>query len=199
MLSYCRIRSVFSFILFHYTPSLTPQRQPHARAVIHSLIPFHFATITFRGLCLFPRYYQCGCSIVPFYSTKLHHRTHKPLIVLFATIHYIHSLLPALAFSNAYVRAKKCAKLAAGSTQPPRSALPVSGAFAPLAAARTQRTGLILRSVSLLSHLSLAINAGSRLFLPRKFGLNLLLPRQPPTTHPKLLGLLVFLFHFIST
>ena len=98
MLSYCRIRSVFSFILFHYTPSLTPQRQPHARAVIHSLIPFHFATITFRGLCLFPRYYQCGCSIVPFHSTKLHHRTHKPLIVLFATIHYIHSLLPALAF-----------------------------------------------------------------------------------------------------
>ena len=53
MLAYCRIRSVFSFILFHYTPSLTPQRQPHARAVIHSLIPFRFATITFRGLCFF--------------------------------------------------------------------------------------------------------------------------------------------------
>ena len=96
----------------------------------------------------------------------------------------LHSLItfsPCL--SNANVRAKKCAKLAAGSTQPPRSALPVSGAFAPLAAARTQRTGLILRSVFLLSHLSLAINAGSRLFLPF-FGLNLLLPRQPPTTHP---------------
>ena len=102
----------------------------------------------------------------------------------FASFHSIHSFRPALAFSNANVRAKKCAKLAAGSTQPPRSALPVSGAFAPLAAARTQRTGLILRSVSLLSHLSLAINASSRLFLPRKFGLNPLLPRQPPTTHP---------------
>ena len=106
-----------------------------------------------------------------------------PLSFFSLPFHYIHSLLPALAFSNANVRAKKCAKLAAGSTQPPRSALPVSGAFAPLAAARTQRTGLILRSVSLLSHLSLAINAGSRLFLPF-FGLNLLLPRQPPTTHP---------------
>jgi len=141
MLANCRIRSVLSFILFHYNPSLTPQRQPHTRAVIHSLISFHSATITFRGLCFFLRYYPCGCSIVPFHSTKLHHRTHKPLFVLFATIHYIHSLLPALAFSNAIVRAKKCAKLAAGSTQPPRSALPVSGAFAPLAAARTQRTG----------------------------------------------------------
>ena len=53
MLANCRVRSVFSFILFHYTPSFTPQRQPHARAVIHSLISFHSATITFRGLCLF--------------------------------------------------------------------------------------------------------------------------------------------------
>ena len=184
MLANCRIRSVFSFILFHYTPSLTPQRQPHTRAVIHSLITFYSATFTFRGLCFFQRKNPCGCSIVPFHSTKLHHRTHKPLIVLFATIHFIHSLLPALAFPNANVRAKKCAKLAAGSTQPPRFALPVSGAFAPLAAARTQRTGLILRSVSLLSHISLAINASSRLFLPF-FGLNLLLPRQPPPTHPK--------------
>ena len=193
MLANCRIRSVFSFILFHYTPSLIPQRQPHARAVIHSLISFHFATITFRGLCFFPRKYPCGCSIVPFHSTKLHHRTHTPLIVLFATIHYIHSLLPALAFSNANGRAKKCAKLAAGSTQPPRSALPVSGAFAPLAAARTQRTGLILRSVSLLSHISLAINASSRLFLPYlNIGLNLLRPLQPPSTHPKYLGQLFF-------
>ena len=185
MLANCRFRSVFSFILFHYTPSLIPQRQPHARAVIHSLISFHFATITFRGLCFFPRYYQCGCSIVPFHSTKLHHRTHKPLIVLFRYTP-LHSLITSSpCFSNAFVRSKKCAKLAAGSTQPPRVALPVSGAFAPLAAARTQRTGLILRSVSLLSHVSLAINAGSRLFLPRKFGLNLLLPRQPPTTHPQ--------------
>jgi hypothetical protein len=55
-----------------------------------------------------------------------------------------------------------------------------------------QRTGLILRSVSLLSHISLAINASSRLFLPYlNIGLNLLRPHQPPTTHPKYLGQLV--------
>ncbi len=77
----------------------------------------------------------------------------NPLSFFSLPFHYIHSLLPALAFSNANVRAKKCAKLAAGSTQPPRYALPVSGAFAPLAAARPQRTGFILHSVSLHSHL----------------------------------------------
>ena len=132
-----------SFRSFYFSPFLHSHRyhQPRARAVFRSLIPFHFAPFHFQGLCLSHPAYPCGCSIVPFHSTKLHHRTHKPLIVLFATIHYIHSLLSALAFSNANVRAKKCAKLAAGSTQPPRSALPVSGAFAPLAAARTQRTG----------------------------------------------------------
>ena len=173
---------------FTHTATPTPRKSCHSFA---HFVPFRY--FHFRGLCLFQRYYQCACSIVPFHSTKLHHRTHTPLIVLFATIHYIHSFLPALAFPNANVRAKKCAKLAAGSTQPPRSALPVSGAFAPLAAARTQRTGLILRSVSLLSHLSLAINAGSRLFLPYlNIGLNLLRPHQPPTTHPKYLGQLFF-------
>jgi hypothetical protein len=59
----------------------------------------------------------------------------------FASIHSIRSLLSALAFSNAPFGQKKCAKPAAGSTRPPRSALPVYGALAPLAAARTQRIG----------------------------------------------------------
>jgi hypothetical protein len=49
MLANCRIRSVFSFILFHYIPSLIPQRQPHARAIIHSLISFHRLHFTFSG------------------------------------------------------------------------------------------------------------------------------------------------------
>ena len=164
MLAYCRIRSVFSFILFHYTPSLTPQRQPHARAVIHSLIPFRFATITFRGLCFFHAIINVVAALFRFTPQSFTTAHINPLSFFSLPFHYIHSLLPALAFPNANVRAKKCAKLAAGSTQPPRSALPVSGAFAPLAAARTQRTGLILRSVSLLSHLSLAIHASSRLF-----------------------------------
>ena len=101
----------------------------------------------------------------------------------FAPIHSIRSLLPALAFSNAPFGQKKCAKPAAGSTRPPRSALPVSGALAPLAAARTQRTGFILRSVSLHSHFSLAIHAGSRLFFLFRFK-----PASPTPTpgHPPL-------------
>ena len=66
----------------------------------------------------------------------------------------LHSLIASSpCFSNANVRAKKCAKLAASSTLPQHFVLSVSGAFAPLAAARPQRTGFILHSVSLHSHL----------------------------------------------
>ena len=156
--------------------------QPHARAGIHSLIAFHSTHFTFRVYVFSHPANPCGCSRVPFHSTPLHHRTHTPLpFIRFNTLHSFITSSPC--FFQRTVRAKKCAKPAAGSTRPPRSALPVSGALAPLAAARTQRTGFILRFVSLLSHFSLAIHAGSRLFL--LFGLNLLLPRQPPTTHPK--------------
>lgn len=155
--------------------------QPHARAVIHSLIAFHSTHFTFRVYVFSHPANPCGCSRVPFHSTPLHHRTHTPFpFIRSNTLHSFITSSPCL-FQRT-VRAKKCAKPAAGSTRPPRSALPVSGALAPLAAARTQRTGWILRSVSLHSHFSLAIHAGSRLFL--LFGLNLLLPRQPPTTHP---------------
>ena len=155
--------------------------QPHARAVIHSLISFHSTHFTFRVYVFSHPANPCGCSRVPFHSTPLHHRTHTPFpFIRFNTLHSFITSSPC--FFQRTVRAKKCAKPAAGSTRPPRSALPVSGALAPLAAARTQRTGFILRSVSLHSHFSLAIHAGSRLFL--LFGLNLLLPRQPPTTHP---------------
>ena len=106
--------------------------QPHARAVIHSLISFHSTHFTFRVYVFSHPANPCGCSRVPFHFTPLH-TAHIHPCRSFALIHSIRSLLPALAFSNANVRAKKCAKLAAGSTQPPRSALPVSGAFAPLA------------------------------------------------------------------
>ena len=147
------------------TPSLTPQRQPHARASSHSLISFLFAHFTPGVYVLFP---PCKSMWLQPGSASLHPasppRTYTPYR-LFAAIHSIRSLRPALAFSTRNVQAKKCAKLAAGSTLPPRSALPVSGALAQLALARTQRTGFILRFVSLHSHLSLAIHAGSRLFL----------------------------------
>ena len=140
MLANCRIRLVFSFILFHYTPSLTPQRQPHAKAVIHSLIAFHSTHFTFRVYVFSHPANPCGCSRVPFHSTPLHHRTHTPFpFIRFNTLHSFITSSPC--FFQRTVRAKKCAKPAAGSTRPPRSALPVSGALAPLAAARTQRTG----------------------------------------------------------
>ena len=155
-----------SRVCFHSTSSIscfTPLL-PTARKSCHSFahfVPFH--SFHFQGICFFPPTNPCGCSRVPFHSTPLHHRTHTPFpFIRFNTLHSFTTSSPC--FFQRTVRAKKCAKPAAGSTRPPRSALPVSGALAPLAAARTQRTGFILRFVSLLSHFSLAIHAGSRLF-----------------------------------
>ena len=131
-----------SFRSFYFSPFLHSHRyhQPRARAVFRSLIPFHFAPFHFQGLCLSHPAYPCGCSIVPFHSTPLHHRTHTPFpFIRSNTLHSFITSSPC--FFQRTVRAKKCAKPAAGSTRPPRSALPVSGALAPLAAARTQRTG----------------------------------------------------------
>ena len=100
----------------------------------------------------------------------------------FAPIHSIRSLLPALAFSNAPFGQKNAPNQlpAAPVHRAPRFLCPGHSLHSQRLAAA--RTGFILRSVSLHSHFSLAIHAGSRLFL--LFGLNLLLPRQPPTTHP---------------
>ena len=128
---------------FHSTSSIscfTPLL-PTARKSCHSFahcVPFH--SFHFQGICFFPPTNPCGCSRVPFHSTPLHHRTHTPLpFIRFNTLHSFITSSPC--FFQRTVRAKKCAKPAAGSTRPPRSALPVSGALAPLAAARTQRTG----------------------------------------------------------
>ena len=132
-----------SSVCFHstsYISCFTPLL-PTARKSCHSFahfVPFH--SFHFQGICLFPPTNPCGCSRVPFHSTPLHHRTHTPLsFIRFFPLHSFITSNPCL-FQRT-VRAKKCAKPAAGSTRPPRSALPVSGALAPLAAARTQRTG----------------------------------------------------------
>jgi hypothetical protein len=67
----------------------------------------------------------------------------------FSSLHFIHSLRPALVPPTRNVQAKKCANPAASSTLPQHFVLPVSGALPPLAAARTQRTGLKLHFVTL--------------------------------------------------
>ena len=131
-----------SFRSFYFSPFLHSHRyhQPRARAVFRSLIPFHFAPFHFQGLCLSHPAYPCGCSIVPFHSTKLHHPAHNPFS--FITLHYSTFVLfiQPLPFPP-HRSGKKSAKPAAGSTRPQRSALSVSGALTPLAAARPQRTG----------------------------------------------------------
>ena len=128
-----------SRVCFHSTSSIscfTPLL-PTARKSCHSFahfVPFH--SFHFQGICLFPPTNPCGCSRVPFHSTPLHHRTHTPfLFIRFFPLHSFITSSPC--FFQRTVRAKKCAKPAAGSTRPPRSALPVSGALAPLAAARS--------------------------------------------------------------
>ena len=134
------VHSVISFILFLSIPSFTPL-SPTARNSWHSFahcVPFH--SFHFQGICLFPPINPCGCSRVPFHSTPLHHHTHTPFpFIRFFPLHSFITSSPCL-FQRT-VRAKKCAKPAGTGTLPPRSALPVSGALAPLAAARTRRTG----------------------------------------------------------
>ena len=128
---------------FHSTSSiscLTPLL-PTARKSWHSFAHcVLFRSFHFQGICLFP---PCKSMWLQPCSVSLHtafHRTHTPLqFIRSNTLHSLTTSSPCL-FQRT-VRAKKCAKPAAGSTRPPRSALPVSGALAPLAAARTQRTG----------------------------------------------------------
>ena len=129
---------------FHSTSSIscfTPLL-PTARKSCHSFahfVPFH--SFHFQGICLFP---PCKSMWLQPCSVSLHTasppHTHTPFP--FIRSNTLHSLITSSPyFCQRTVRAKKCAKPAAGSTRPPRSALPVSGALAPLAAARTQRTG----------------------------------------------------------
>jgi len=100
----CSFSLSVHFIL--YTSSLIPQRQPHARAVIHSLIAFHSTHFTFRVYVFSRPTNPCGCSRVPFHSTPLHHRTHTPFsFIRFDTLHSLITSSPCL-FQRT-VRAKK--------------------------------------------------------------------------------------------
>ena len=156
--------------------------QPHARAVIHSLIAFHSTHFTFRVYVFSHPANPCGCSRVPFHSTPLHHRTQKPLTV--------HSLL-----STPFTL----------SVQPllfPTLTFEQKNAPNWLPAAPSHRALRFLCLGHSLHSQRLAHNAQAEYFVPflytrisallstlaqgcfSFFGLNLLLPRQPPTTHP---------------
>ncbi len=93
---------------FHSTSSIscfTPQRQPHARAVIHSLIAFHSTHFTFRVYVFsHPQIHVVAAvfRFTPHRFTTAHIHPYRS----FAPIHSIHSLLPALAFSNAPFKQK---------------------------------------------------------------------------------------------
>jgi hypothetical protein len=98
--------AVFAFIphvTFHASHSYC---QPHARAVIHSLISFHFATITFMGyvfpnaIILVPTPHD-ACS-----GIRFQHHTHNPFSFFSLPFHYFRSFLPALALSNALFEQK---------------------------------------------------------------------------------------------
>ena len=129
----------FSFHKLHFMLHTAIANRTQELSFIHSLrsIPL----ISLSGYMSFPTLQIHVVAAVFRFTPHRFTTAHIHPFRSFAPIHSIRSLLPALAFSNAPFGQKKCAKPAAGSTRPPRSALPVSGALAPLAAARTQRTG----------------------------------------------------------
>ena len=98
----------------------------------------------------------------------------------FASIPSIRSLLPALAFSNAPFGQKNAPNQPAPAPchRAPRFLCPGHSLHSHRLAHNAQASYFV---PFLYSRIRLAIHAGSRLFL--LFGLNLLLPRQPPTTH----------------
>lgn len=175
----CSYSLFVHFIL--YTPSLTPQRQPLARAVIHSLILFHSTHFTFRVYVFSHPANQCGCSRVPFHSTPLHHRTHTPFP--FIRSNTLHSLITSSPCSRHPQRSGKKMRQTSCRQHPSTAlhAFCVRGTRSTrIGSHTTHRLHTSFRFTSLAC--SLAIHARSRLFF--LFGLNLLLPRQPPTTHP---------------
>ena len=91
-----------SFRSFYFSPFLHSHRycQPHARAVIHSLIAFHSTHFTFRVYVFsHPQIHVVAAvfRFTPHRFTTAHIHPFRS----FAPIHSIRSLLPALAFSNA--------------------------------------------------------------------------------------------------
>ena len=158
------VQSFRSFNSLHsFTHTATPTPRKSWQSFVH-FVPFH--SFHFRGLCLFLPANPCGCSPVPLRFTQLHHRTHTPL-----TVHslqytpFVHSCQPLL-FPTLNVQAKKMRQT--GCRQHPATALRASCVRGTrstrIGSHTTHRLHTSFRFTSLAC--SLAINAGSRLFLP---------------------------------
>lgn len=175
----CSFSLSVHFIL--YTSSLTPQRQPHARAVIHSLIPFHSTHFTFRVYVFsHPQIHVVAAvfRFTPHRFTTAHIHPFRS----FASIHSIRSLLPALAFSNAPFGQKNAPNQlpAAPVHRAPRFLCPGHSLHSQRLAHNAQAEYFVPILFTRISALLSTLAQGCFSF----FGLNLLLPRQPPTTHP---------------
>jgi hypothetical protein len=158
------VQSFRSFNSLHsFTHTATPTPRKSWQSFAH-YVPFH--SFHFRGLCLFLPANPCGCSSVPLRFTQLQPpHTYTPYRS-FVPIHSIRSFLPALAFSNAQRSSKKVRQT--GCRQHPATALRAScvrGTRSTRIGSHTKhRLHTSFRFTSLAC--SLAINAGSRLFLP---------------------------------
>jgi len=158
--------------------------QPHTRAGIHSLMPFHWLHFTFRGYVFSLANILVLTPYDAFSIIRFHHSAHNPFrsccyhSTLFT--HYCQSLPSLTHCSSKKMRQTSC-------RQHPATAL---------CATCVRGT----RSTRIGSHTTHRLNTSFRFstlafkpcypyklkaVLPRIFGLNLLLPRQPPTTHPK--------------
>ena len=155
--------------------------QPHARAVIHSLISFHSTHFTFRV-------YVFSCPQIPVVAAVFRFTPHRFTTAhihpfrSFTPIHSIRSLLPALAFSNAPFGQKNAPNQlpAAPVHRAPRFLCPGHSLHSQRLAHNAQASYFVPFLSTRISALLSTLAQGCFSF----FGLNLLLPRQPPTTHP---------------
>ena len=167
--------------LILYTPSLTPQRQPHARAGSHLLITFLYTHFTF-GVYVFSSLQIHVVAAWFRFASPSFTTTHiHPLP--FIRCNTLHSfILASPCFSQRSTFKQKNAPNwlpAAPCHRAPRFLCQGHS----LNSHRLAHNAQAAYFVSFLyTRICLAIHARSRLFL--LIGLNLLLPRQPPTTHP---------------
>jgi hypothetical protein len=117
----CSFSLSVHFIL--YTLSLTPQRQPHARAGCHFLITFHFALFT-HGVYVFSTLHIHVVAAWFRFTAPSFTTAHIHPLPFIRSIHSIRSFLPALAFPNAQRSSKKMRQT--GCRQHPATALRAS-------------------------------------------------------------------------